>query len=206
MNERLVCPVCTETRVDRSAYAYLLGLYLGDGCLSTQGKSSWKLRIVQDARYVELVARCAEAMAAVMGTGRVRRVDRGSFIEIHSSWNHWICLFPQHGPGVKHKRLIALTDWQCEQLSGHQQELISGLIHSDGSRHINRVVRPTATGRKAYCYPRYQFTSYSDDIRTIFTDALDVLGVRWTVGGYMSISIARSRDVRFLDSFVPIKN
>lgn len=26
--------------------------------------------------------------------------------------NHWPCLFPQHGPGRKHHRRIALEPWQ----------------------------------------------------------------------------------------------
>jgi hypothetical protein len=25
---------------------------------------------------------------------------------------HWPCLFPQHGPGVEHKRSIELVPWQ----------------------------------------------------------------------------------------------
>jgi hypothetical protein len=61
-------------------------------------------------------------------------------------------------------------------------------------------------GKRTYSYARYQFTNYSEDIRAIFTDALDALGVGWTVGGRMTISVARREDVRFLDSFVPTKN
>ena len=197
--------MCSETKIVQSAYMYLLGLYLGDGCLSRQSRNSWKLRIVQDARYMGLVALCADAMETVRGPGKARYVDRGTYIEIHSSWEHWLCLFPQHGPGPKHKRAVALNEWQLEQLAHHEKDLISGLIHSDGTHHINRVVRPTRAGMKTYSYERYQFKNRSDDIRGIFTDALDALGVRWTAGGHMTVSVARRDDVRFLSSFVSPK-
>ena len=206
MGNDISCPLCSEAHVDQSAYSYLLGLYLGDGCLSRQSPRSWKLRIVQDAKYPGLVALCAEAMGRVIGAEKVRYVDRGSFIEIHSSWRHWLCLFPQHGPGAKHTRQIAFNDWQVVQLTGKEKNLVSGLIHSDGSHHLNRVVRSTKSGDKVYQYPRYQFMNRSNDIRQIFTEALDTLGVSWTVGGHMTISVARRNDVAFLDSFVANKD
>jgi hypothetical protein len=72
LNERRTCPICTGTEFDKPAYAYLLGLYLGDGCLSTQSRSSWKLRVVQDATYTRLISGCIRTMATVMGSDRIR--------------------------------------------------------------------------------------------------------------------------------------
>jgi hypothetical protein len=43
-------------------YAYLLGLYLGDGCLSLHARNVWRLRIFQDARYTGLVEECERAI------------------------------------------------------------------------------------------------------------------------------------------------
>jgi hypothetical protein len=34
-----------------AAYVYLLGMYLGDGCLSSHPRDVYKLRISLDARY-----------------------------------------------------------------------------------------------------------------------------------------------------------
>jgi hypothetical protein len=33
-------------------------------------------------------------------------------LDVSSYWKHWPCLFPQHGPGRKHERRIALVPWQ----------------------------------------------------------------------------------------------
>jgi hypothetical protein len=57
-------------------YCYLLGLYLGDGCI-----------------------------AAVLA-----RSDNSVEVGLYSK--HWVCIFPQHGPGKKHHRVITLEPWQ----------------------------------------------------------------------------------------------
>ena len=49
---------------------------------------------------------------------------------------------------------------------------------------------------------RYGFTNRSDDIRQIFCDACDALGVEWRVMKADTISIARRDSVARLDSFV----
>lgn len=77
---------------------------------------------------------------------------------VNTYWKHWPCLFPQHGPGLKHQRLIVLEDWQQALVQTHPKDLVRGLIHSDGNRHINDVVRPLLSGVKRYRYPRYMFT------------------------------------------------
>ena len=56
-----------------------------------------------------------------------------------------------------------------------------------------------------YEYPRYQFSSRSDDIRRIFTDACDLLDVEWRRWGRWHISVARSDSVAKLDKFVGLK-
>jgi hypothetical protein len=50
---------------------------------------------------------------------------------------------------------------------------LRGLIHTDGWRGVNRV---RVKGRW-YAYPRYQFSSRSDDIRRLFTDGCERVGV-----------------------------
>ena len=73
-----------------------------------------------------------------------------------------------------------------------------GLIHSDGSRHINRVRHRDRT----YEYTRYNFTSASDDIRRIFCAACDQLGVEWRVMNARNTPVARRASVARLDEFV----
>ena len=47
-----------------SEYAYLLGLYLGDGCLGKMPRT-WSLRIYQDAKYPNIIEEARAAVAAV---------------------------------------------------------------------------------------------------------------------------------------------
>jgi hypothetical protein len=80
--------------------------------------------------------------------------------------------------------------------------LLRGLIHSDGWRGMNRV----CVKGKRYAYPRYQFSNRSDDIRRIFTDACDLLGVDWRPWTRWHISVAKRESVAMLDEFIGPKN
>ena len=44
--------------LEASPYAYLLGMYLGDGCISRCPRDVWRLRITLDAAYPGIVAEC----------------------------------------------------------------------------------------------------------------------------------------------------
>ena len=110
----------------------------------------------------------------------------------------WPSLLPQHGPGLKHARPIALTEWQLEITREHPEPLIRGLIHSDGCRFVNRVRHV----EKVYAYPRYMFSNRSRDIHAIFTTHLDQLGIAWRWSNDHTISVARREAVARLDEFV----
>jgi hypothetical protein len=181
-----------------SAYSYLFGQYLGDGCVFTN-RSSYVLRISSDAHYPNIVAECSRAIEAISGRPpRVRHDPFKRLVNVLSYWKPWPCLLPQHGPGRKHKRPIALTAWQRQIVEAHPGRFLRGLIHSDGWRGLNRV---TVKGRD-YAYPRYQFSNRSDDIRALFTWACDLVGVEWRPWGRWHISIARRDSVARLDEFV----
>ena len=46
-------------------YCYLLGLYLGDGCISRSGRV-WHLRVTLDKTYPAIIARCRQAIDMLM--------------------------------------------------------------------------------------------------------------------------------------------
>ena len=78
-----------------------------------------------------------------------------------------------------------------------------GLIHSDGCRTVNRFTTTLPSGRLAeYAYVRYFFTNLSADIRGLFCDACDRLGVRWTQSSFRNISVADRRSVAILERVV----
>lgn len=184
------------TCADPAAYAYLLGQYLGDGCLSEVSRTP-RLRIICANDYPVIQSEVTAAILAVSGK-TAGAVPKTGCREVYAYWNHWPCLFPQHGPGLKHRRLIALADWQQEVVRAYPRELVRGLIHSDGCRSMNNV---TVRGRR-YSYPRYFFSNESADIRSILTDALDRLGIDWRANRVNSISIARKASVAALDEFI----
>jgi hypothetical protein len=183
-----------DTATER-AYVYLLGVYLGDGYL-VRFPRAWCLRILFDARYPGLVDQTTTALKCLLPRNRAWSARRGGMncIVVGCYSTRWPELLPQHSPGRKHERPIVLEDWQRELTSRHPRELIRGLIHSDGSRYINRV--------RHYAYPTYAFTNASSDIRGIFCDHLDLLGIPWRPAGRRNISIARRVGVTALDEFV----
>lgn len=188
--------------MDGEAYSYRLGAYLGDGCLALHPRRVYRLRIACDLRYPDIVNEIATHVVVVRGVDDVGFTLAKACVVVSAYWKHWPCVFPQHGPGRKHERQIELADWQAQMVATHPKSLIRGLIHSDGTRHINEVPRMLSNGIKRYRYPRYMFTNYSSDILRIFTDTLDLLGVLWTQTSPRDISVARREDVAFLDTFV----
>ncbi|MFI8345963.1 helix-turn-helix domain-containing protein [Streptomyces sp. NPDC085596] len=203
------CPRCTECAVDRTAYSYLLGLYLGDGHIVSK-RGQHHLSVYCDARYTGLIAAAEDAMRSVLPSAATGRRGRNGCVEVKSYTRHWTCLFPQHGAGPKHERRIALEPWQREIVDAHPWEFVRGLIHSDGCRITNWTTRTVGGERRRYEYPRYLFTNKSDDVRALFTDALDALGITWTVlnrdGKPYNISVARKASVALMDAHVGPKH
>jgi hypothetical protein len=190
-----------------AAYRYLLGLYLGDGCLSKAAhKGVWVLRISCDDHWPGLQDECARAVAAVMPANKVNRVGSTGCHDIQSCSKHWPCLFPQHGPGRKHERPIVLEPWQREIIEADPRPFLRGLFHSDGCRITNWTVRRLAAGPKRYEYPRYFFSNESADIIGLCTWALDLLGIAWRRPRYNAVSVARREAVAALDEFIGAKH
>jgi hypothetical protein len=177
-----------------AAYSYLLGLYLGDGCIS-RVRRVWRLRIVLDLKYPAIINRCCEAIDAVM-PGQHASVMRKPTrcVEVGQYSKHWPCLFPQHGPGRKHNRPIRLESWQEALVYEETEEFVRGLIHSDGCRVV-----ANDRGVKSI---RYHFSNRSEDIIGLFTAALDHLEIPWTRSTKYIVSIYRKAATARLDEFI----
>jgi hypothetical protein len=184
----------------RDDYAYLLGMYLGDGCLARTAKGGCSLRISLDSAYPEIIETARHAVVAVRGGTLPHVAPHGASacMVITSYWKAWPCLLPQHGRGRKHERRIVLEPWQEQIVAAAPEAFLRALIHTDGWRGTNRV---RAKGRE-YAYPRYQFSNRSDDIRRLFTDTCDHIGVAWRPWGRFHVSVARREAVAKLDTFI----
>ncbi|MFD9501680.1 helix-turn-helix domain-containing protein [Streptomyces sp. NPDC060035] len=203
---RYPCPRC-DGELDQAAYAYLLGLYLGDGhIIQNRAMKTPSLSITCADSWPGLMDRCESAMRTVFPENSVCRVRRKGCREVKMYSKHLWCLFPQHGPGRKHERPIILEPWQQEIVDAHPWDFIRGLIHSDGCRNMNWTTRMVGGVRKRYEYPRYWFTNVSDDIRELYTDTLDKLGIEWThctrAGKKYNVSVARRASVALMDAHV----
>jgi hypothetical protein len=181
-------------------YVYLLGMYLGDGYIVRGAKRVFRLIVAMDGLYPRLIAECVDAIATLTPGARpyVQSRKNTRCVWVVKAWKHWPCVFPQHGPGPKHTRPIVLAAWQ-ERLVRRDPELfLRGLLHSDGCRSMNTIRH----GDKLYAYPRYNFTNASADIRKLFCETCDLLGIEWRVMNARNISVARRGSVARLDEFV----
>ena len=100
-----------ENPTEPAAYAYLLGLYLGDGHLATSRTGPGAANRLQrpsgrtsSRRATPPCARCSRRS--------VQRIPKQGCVCDREHGAHWPCLLPQHGPGKKHERPIVLADWQ----------------------------------------------------------------------------------------------
>ncbi|MGB3322673.1 helix-turn-helix domain-containing protein [Mycolicibacterium fortuitum] len=188
------CTVHDFATLPAKAYCYVLGMYLGDGCIS-RGARTWHLRITLDTKYPGIIDGCREAIEILMPGQRATIVSRkDNCVDVVLCSNHWPCLFPQHGPGRKHHRRIALESWQEAIVKEATEDFVRGLLHSDGCRVVadDRGVKSI----------RYHFTNHSEDILNLFTAALDWLGIPWTRSTKYVVSIYRKAATARLDEFI----
>lgn len=158
------CPRCGTADLARKPYSYLLGLYLGDGHIIDK-KSQHTLAISCSDCWPGLMDACEAAISAVMPHNKVWRRKHAGMHDVMSSSIHWLCLFPQHGPGRKHERAIVLEDWQRQIVDQFPEDFVRGLIHSDGCRVYNVAIRTRNGKTTRYYYSRYHFTNESSHIR-----------------------------------------
>jgi hypothetical protein len=197
------CPSCGHAHRVRSereaSYAYLLGVYLGDGHIAPFPRTTC-LRVYLDSHYPRIVATCVAALRRLLPQNKVQVFRRRphNCVVVCCYSRQWPCLLPQHGAGSKHERSIVLAGWQREITSREPKALIRGLIHSDGCRYTNRVRRRGRT----YAYPSYNFSNLSEGIKQIFCEHLDLLDIEWRRNDPKEIAITRRASVAKLDAFV----
>jgi hypothetical protein len=201
-----MCPQCDGASLDDAAYAELFGWYLGDGHISRQRRGVYGLHIVNDSRYPSLNRHVMALMGQVKPESRphTRRVAGATVITV--SWKHWPCLFPQHGPGRKHDRSLAMAPWQREIVDAHPADFVRGLFHSDGCRVNNWATRLVDGEKKRYDYPRWQFVNESADIMRWCGEALDLVEIPWRQTSRRTLSVSTRAGVARLDKLIGPKS
>jgi hypothetical protein len=190
--------------LDAQAYAALLGYYLGDGCISRMPRC-FALRVSCDTKYPGIIDDINACVVVVRPMIRIHHVRAPGAIVVQACWQHWPCLFPQHGSGRKHERQIALDDWQRVIVEAHPGPFLRGLFHSDGCRVDNWAQRRIDGEPQRRYYSRWQFTNVSMDIRELCCWALDLAGIAWRQSNWNTISVSRRPDVARLDELIGLK-
>jgi hypothetical protein len=110
-----------------SRYAYLLGIYLGDGHVGVHGRTA-RFVVTLDAVYPQIIDERVDAIGVVNAGVRVSqwRRPQHACVIVSSYSKRWLDLFPQHGPGPKHERPIVLEPWQEAIVSREPEALLRG--------------------------------------------------------------------------------
>ena len=194
----------------RSAYAFILGEYLGDGCVRTYHRGVFRLDIYNDARYEGLNQLIEQKLAVILPDNKVGRI-----LQSRNCWDIYVysknipVLFPQMGAGRKHNRKIRLRPWQIEIIDDYPNEFIKGLIYSDGCIYDNNMKK----GGREYSYRSYSFSNKSKDIANYLSRSLKRIGIdvapRWAKNGEIyrtyKMAIYRKRDRLILGRFIQRK-
>lgn len=180
-------------------------MYLGDGHLTISQRTAC-LWIYCGDDWPGIRQQVQLAIKAVMPSTPVSVVQRTGCVAAKSFTKHWPCLFPQHGPGRKHTRPIALEPWQEELVAEHTGDFLRGLFHSDGCRMTNWTRRTVGGVARRYEYPRWFFTNKSTDILGLCSASLHRLGIAHRFPRTDTISVARREAVAALDLVVGPKS
>lgn len=180
-------------------YSYLLGLYLGDGYIN-KCERTFRMRIALDKKYIKLNEYAVDNMKKLFIENKVGIVNYENYINI-SVYNSQIPnLFPQHGKGVKHSRDVSLKKWQKD--ISISEELIKGLIHSDGCFYKETI-------KNKYIYERYVFSNKSEDLHEIFQNLCEELDIDFDFqnkgDGSSNTRIAKKESVEKLKNIIGTK-
>lgn len=206
---RLGCPRCLRAakpmRFRPEDYAELLAMYLGDGSISQHPRTQ-RLRIVLDKRYPRIIDDTRQLLERCFPYNDADAVDAPGCLHLSVYCSHLSCLFPQHGPGRKHKRRILLEPWQTHIVEAVPWPFIRGCIRTDGCCFINRtdIHRP-----RPYEYRTYEFANVSTDIVRLFRGACSRVGVFTRANrdrqGRWSVRINRRESVELMLRHVGVK-
>jgi hypothetical protein len=206
------CPRCWQRakkmHFTPEDYAELLAIYLCDGCISSCPRT-WRLRVALDTKYEGIIGAIRALLSRCFPDNDIGEVEAhgGSMVFLSLYCSHLPCLFPQHAPGQKHRRRIALERWQQELLDAAPWRFIRGCIWTDGCSFINRtnVHQPVP-----YEYLSFDFSNMSHDIVRLFVDACDRVRLDYRVahqpGGPWRVRINRRASVRRVAADVGIKH
>ncbi len=203
-DQRPLCSICGGAEHDlvvrsRYAYSYLLGMYLGDGCLTRNGRS-WMLRVTLDIGYPGIIHECCDAIEEIRGEKRPlprRRSDGTQCVVVSWTWHRWRCYSRSTVPAAS-----IGGEFYWRPGSGR-----SSMRHLDRSYEVSFTQTAgavstacTSTGRTTHTPGTSSRTGPTTS--ATFTDTCEQLGIEWRQWTRYHVSVARQGSVALLDTFV----
>ena len=188
--------IIEEIKQNKEDYSFILGLYLGDGCISPN-RTSYKLRITQDDKYPNLKNIINYRVNNFFTNKSFMQNRKKNCSDIGVNDKNLPLYFPQHGKGKKHDRKIELVDYQKDNLD--YKEFLRGLWVTDGSYYLAQ--------KKYECY---NFTNKSTDIIALFEECLSQFNIgyrtRMKKNGVWLVEITKKTEVLKMKDLVGIKS
>jgi hypothetical protein len=193
-------PLPIEDEAFRKNYAYFLGIFLGDGCLSLGKKNVYRCRITLDAKYSDIISKTKNCISTIMPNNKTSIVYRPykgmpSCVDVSCYSKEWIKVLTFYIAGPKWTHSIKLEDWQQSIVEKYPHEFWLGLYHSDGTRYVQ-----TNTGKFVY-----SFCQKSEDITNLFKWCSDLLDIKYTSykrdNMYNIVGFYSRASVSFIDTF-----
>lgn len=181
-------------------YSYVLGLYLGDGNISSNSRTK-QFNITLDKKYEKLNDEVVKTFNKLFGKLPYvydKSIDRGqkyvsNCIVIRYTNKNIGVIFPHEGIGRKHNRKIELSEWQKQIID--PVGIVKGLFFSDGCYYYD-------THNKKYMY---NFNNRSNDIIGILVTYLAVLKINYNVMKYEEktiLTVKTQSDVKLLHDLI----
>lgn len=161
-----------DSKEVREAYYYILGQYLGDGCISPNSRT-YRLRISATIKYANIITTIKKSLQLILPHNSIYETVSNGCTAVTINSNSLPEIFPQHGIGRKHEREIKLVEWQLKYLEENSKHLARGLFHSDGCRYA------FSKDNLDRCF--YSFVNCSTDIHQIYQECLKLNNILFTV-------------------------
>ena len=183
------------------SYAYLLGAYLGDGYIVLTRRGVYRLRVACD-----LAASQHRVVDRARDRGRARAPSRSSAAPALPARAG--CLVVLEALAVP----VPAARPRPQARAAHRARALAAADRRRPPRAARARAHPLRwlAAHQSHQAPEADRTSTSatssanrsDDIKRIFCDACDALGVQWRVMNRDSISVARRASVARLDEFI----
>lgn len=166
----------TLTPHQEKCYAYLLGLYLGDGCIRLKHRNIYVLKISLHRAEIDFKTSATICLNEIFPDNKILyEYPNRTNVTIVYIYSIFIpLLFPQHGPGRKNSRQIVLHQWQEKILKTNNNFFITGLFDSDGCGTCQSTKKIIGGVVKYYKYLKYSFSNTSTDILNLFTKYVEL--------------------------------